>query len=94
MHMYVQGCHILRFLKKNMPSHVGDQYVARMQKGIKIGPVVLHIFLGIPGDPQKGTPLGMAITSHIIEQAAPNFNTNKFNLSEKEMCKQNNVLSF
>ena len=49
MHMCVQGCHILRFLKKNMPSHVGDQYVARMQKGIKIGPVVLHIFLGIYG---------------------------------------------
>ena len=48
----------------------------------------------IPGDPPKGPPLGMAITSHIIEQAAPNLNTNKFNLSEKEMCKQNNVLSF
>ena len=47
--MCVQGCHILRYLKKDMSSHVGDQYVARMQKGIKIGPVVLHIFLGIYG---------------------------------------------
>ena len=40
MRMCVQGCHILRFLKKNTPRHVGDQYVVRMQKGIKIGPVV------------------------------------------------------
>ena len=32
--------HFLRFLKKNTPSHVRDQYVVRMQKGIKIGPVV------------------------------------------------------
>ena len=55
MQMCVQGCHFLRFLKKNTWRHVGDQYVVRMQKGIKIGPVVwpltrsfissfLHIF--------------------------------------------------
>ena len=49
MHMCVQGCHILRFLKNNTRSHVGDQYVVRMQKGIKIGSVVLHIFLVIYG---------------------------------------------
>ena len=42
--MCVQVCHILRFLKYNMPSHVGDQYVVSMQKGIKIGQVALHIF--------------------------------------------------
>ena len=35
--------HFLRFLKKNTPSHVWDQYVVRMQKGIKIGPVVLPL---------------------------------------------------
>ena len=46
----------------------------------------------IPGDPQKRIPMEMAITLHIIEQAAQNLNTKKFNLSEKEMCKQNNVL--
>ena len=44
MQMCVQGCHFLRFLKKNTWRHVRDQYVVRMQKGIKIGPVVLHIF--------------------------------------------------
>ena len=38
--MCVQGCHILRFLKNNTRSHVLDQYVVFMQKGIKIGPVV------------------------------------------------------
>ena len=45
--MCVQGCHILRFLKNNTRSHVGDQYVVPMQKVIKIGSVVLHIFLVI-----------------------------------------------
>ena len=40
MHMCVQCCHILRFLKNNTRSHVLDQYVVFMQKGIKIGPVV------------------------------------------------------
>ena len=40
MHMCVQCCHILRFLKNNTPSHVRDQYVILIQKGIKIGPVV------------------------------------------------------
>ena len=40
MHMCVQCCHILRFLKNNTPSHVPDQYVVLMQKGNKIGPVV------------------------------------------------------
>ena len=39
MHMCVQCCHILRFLKNNTRSHVLDQYVVFMQKGIKIGPV-------------------------------------------------------
>ena len=43
------GLPYFEIFEKNMPSHVGDQYVARMQKGIKIGPVVLHIFLGIYG---------------------------------------------
>ena len=38
--MCVQCCHILRFLKNNTRSHVLDQYVVFMQKGIKIGPVV------------------------------------------------------
>merc|ERR1712208_227820 len=40
MHMRAAFPHFLRFLKKNTPSHVRDQYVVRMQKGIKIGPVV------------------------------------------------------
>ena len=48
--------------------------------------------LYVPTDPKKGIPLGMAISSHIIELDAPN--THKFNLSEKEICKQNTVLSF
>ena len=38
--MCVQCCHILRFFKNNTQSHVLDQYVVFMQKGIKIGPVV------------------------------------------------------
>ena len=49
MPMCVQCCHILRFFKNNSPSRIPDQYVVLMQKGIKIGPVVLHIFLGIYG---------------------------------------------
>ena len=43
MHMCA-GLPYFEIFEKNMLSHVGDQYVARMQKGIKIGPVVLHIF--------------------------------------------------
>ena len=43
------GLPYFEIFEKNTPSDVGDQYVARMQKGIKIGPVVLHIFGGIYG---------------------------------------------
>ena len=41
--------HLLRFGEKNRRSHFPPQNVVYMQKGIKIGPVVLHIFLGIYG---------------------------------------------
>ena len=44
MHMCLQCCHILRF-KKN--THVGDQYVVRMQTGIKISPEVWPLTLSV-----------------------------------------------